>query len=143
MKAITALDHPNILPLYDFSEETINATTLTYMVMPFRSEGSLINWLNQHSSTGILPLQEVVYIVQEAASALQHAHNHHLIHLDVKPSNFLIRHREDRPQMPDVLLTDFWYLKIQHGHSHCQSKYSWDPYLYGPRTMGRATCSCH
>src|SRR5690349_11869724 len=33
-KAIAALDHPNILPLYDFGEETRDGLTMTYMVMP-------------------------------------------------------------------------------------------------------------
>jgi serine/threonine protein kinase len=112
MKAISTLDHPNILPLYDFGEETVNTSTLTYMVMPFRSEGSLIAWLHQHSTIDTLPLQEVVHIVLQAASALQHAHNHRLVHLDVKPSNFLIRYRDDRPELPDVLLTDFGIAKF-------------------------------
>ena len=107
MKAITALDHPSILPLFDFGEETLNAVTLTYMVMPFRSEGSLNDWLHRQSIADTLPLQEIVHLVLQAADALQHAHNRHLMHLDVKPSNFLIRHREDHPRLPDILLTDF------------------------------------
>src|SRR5713101_2472320 len=30
MRAITVLDHPHILPLFDFGEETVNNNTLTY-----------------------------------------------------------------------------------------------------------------
>src|SRR5436305_532389 len=45
MQAIAALDHPNILPLFDFGEQTINKATYSYMVMPFRPEGSLVDWL--------------------------------------------------------------------------------------------------
>ena len=40
-KAIAALEHPNILPLYDFGEEISEGTTLSYMVMPFCADGSL------------------------------------------------------------------------------------------------------
>ncbi len=47
MKAIAALDHPHILPLYDYGEEMLHKTPLMYMVMPFRSEGSLADWLRQ------------------------------------------------------------------------------------------------
>src|SRR5258708_31905709 len=35
-KAIARLDHPNILPLYAYGEETLNDTLLTYLVMPYR-----------------------------------------------------------------------------------------------------------
>src|SRR6266481_5018128 len=40
-RAIAALEHPNILPLYDFGEETYEDTTMTYMVMPYCVDGSL------------------------------------------------------------------------------------------------------
>src|SRR5258708_7370431 len=43
-KAIAALEHPNILPLYDFGEEASDDTTVSYMVMPFCTEGSLATW---------------------------------------------------------------------------------------------------
>ncbi len=112
MKAITTLDHPNILPLIDFGEQTMNNAVLTYMVMPYRPEGSLVNWLHQQSKQDVLPAQEVVQMVLQAAGALQHAHNRHLMHLDVKPPNFLIRTREDTPRHPDLLLADFGIAKF-------------------------------
>jgi serine/threonine protein kinase len=112
MKAITTLDHPNILPLFDFGEETIHKTTLTYMVMPFRTEGSLLDWLHQPGNASPLSPQQVMPIIQQAADALQHAHNRHLMHLDIKPSNFLLRHREDPSGPPDVLLADFGIAKF-------------------------------
>ncbi len=42
-RAIAQLNHPNILPLFDFGEENLNNATFTYMVMPFCAEGSLSN----------------------------------------------------------------------------------------------------
>jgi serine/threonine protein kinase len=112
MKAVATLDHPNILPLFDFGEQIINKATCTYMVMPYRKEGSLVDWLQQRNNTAFLSPQEVVHIVRQAADALQHAHNRHLMHLDVKPSNFLIRQREDAPDRSDVLLADFGIAKF-------------------------------
>jgi hypothetical protein len=44
-----------ILPLFDYGEATINGATLAYMVMPYRQEGSLTNWLRQRGSTQLLP----------------------------------------------------------------------------------------
>jgi len=112
MRAITMLDHPHILPLIDFGEESVNKISLTYMVMPFRQEGSLADWLQQRSSAQILSPQDVAHLVYQAADALQHAHDHQLIHQDVKPSNFLMRSRAGNPGRPDLLLADFGIVKF-------------------------------
>ena len=109
MQAIIRLDHPGILPLYDFGEVQIEDTLLTYMVMPFRAEGSLANWL--HKQKRRLSLQETSTFIGQAAQALQHAHEHGLIHQDVKPANFLLRNRSDQP-LPDLLLADFGIVKV-------------------------------
>lgn len=106
-RAIAALDHPNILPLYDFGEETREGMTITYMVMPFCAEGSLASWLRQPGSTTQLSLQDITYLIEQAAEALQHAHDHQVIHLDVKPSNFLLRGNKKNPNRPTLLLADF------------------------------------
>jgi serine/threonine protein kinase len=112
MKAITTLDHPHILPLFDFGEESLNGSTLTYMVMPFRQEGSLADWLRQRKGNEILAPEDVAHIVRQAADALQHVHDQQLVHQDVKLSNFLIRARKDSPDCPDLLLADFGIAKF-------------------------------
>src|SRR5947209_11158981 len=73
LHAIAALDHPHILPLFDHGEESTGRSTLTYMVMPFRKEGSLADWLHQPAGSELLSLQDVEQVVRQAASALQHA----------------------------------------------------------------------
>jgi eukaryotic-like serine/threonine-protein kinase len=61
-KAIARLDHPNILPLYAYGEEALGEQRLTYLVMPYRKEGTLAAWLRRRShaapphSTGSRPL---------------------------------------------------------------------------------------
>src|SRR6266581_238017 len=107
MKAISQLDHPHILPLFDYGEENLSGSKLAYLVMPFRQEGSLATWLQERGSADLLSPQQVEHIVSQAADALQHAHNRQIIHQDVKPANFLIRNREANPQQPDLLLADF------------------------------------
>src|SRR6266566_507244 len=106
-RAIAALEHPNILPLYDFGEETLDEMTITYMVMPFCAEGSLAGWLRQRGNPPRLSLQDIAHLVEQAADALQIAHDHHVIHLDVKPSNFLLRGNTRNPNRPTLLLADF------------------------------------
>src|ERR1700682_225128 len=41
MKAIAMLDHPHIMPLFDYGEATINGASLAYLVMPYRQGGVL------------------------------------------------------------------------------------------------------
>jgi serine/threonine protein kinase len=111
-KAIAMLDHSSILPLYDYGEEVVNGTAFTYLVMPFRPEGSLANWLRERQNSELLSTQDVAHIVRQAAIALQYAHDHQIVHQDVKPSNFLIRSNADNPGSPDLLLADFGVAKL-------------------------------
>src|SRR5207302_11458673 len=92
-KAIARLDHPNILPLYAYGEETLQEMLLTYLVMPYRKEGTLATWLRQRGSAEPLSPAQVAPLLQQAAEAVQHAHHQQVIHQDVKPTNFLVRLR--------------------------------------------------
>jgi serine/threonine protein kinase len=110
-KAIAMLDHPGILPLYDYGDQQMNGVMLTYLVMPYREEGSLSSWLQKGGIT-LLSVQNVEQMLQQAAAALQYAHDHQVVHQDVKPSNFLIRTSRENPKRPDLLLTDFGIAKL-------------------------------
>jgi len=111
-KAAATLDHPYILPLYDYGEATVEGDIYPYMVMPVRLEGSLKMWLKQHGEAPRLPAETVAEMIGQAASALQHAHDRQIIHLDVKPSNFLLRSKTGQLETPDLLLTDFGLAKV-------------------------------
>jgi eukaryotic-like serine/threonine-protein kinase len=111
--AIANLRHPHIVPLYDYDETSIDETAITYLVIPYYKEGSFTSWLRRRGSD-LLPMEDVVYFVQQAADALQYAHNHQVIHRDVKPSNFLIDTSEN-PDRPNLLLADFGISKFAMG----------------------------
>src|SRR2546425_2739890 len=115
-KAIAKLNHPNILPLFDFGEEVVNETPLTYMVMPYSPEGSLASWLQQRGPSQPLSTSDVAHFLAQAADALQHAHDNDIIHQDVKPQNFLIRSNKNA-RLPDLLLADFGIAKLAAGTS--------------------------
>lgn len=118
-RAIAQLDHPLILPLFTYGEEQVRGEILTYIVMPYRREGSLVAWLRQRTNASMLSPQDVAAIVAQAAAALQYAHNHNIIHQDVKPANFLVRSRNDASAtVPDLLLTDFGIAKLSSATSH-------------------------
>ena len=111
-RAIAMLDHPHILPLYSYGEQQVGDKTIMYLVMPYRSEGSLAHWMHQRGSVDLLPPGQAAQIIHQAAEALQHAHDRQIIHQDVKPSNFLIRSREKAQSVPDILLADFGIAKL-------------------------------
>ncbi|HEX3233476.1 MAG TPA: serine/threonine-protein kinase, partial [Gemmatimonadales bacterium] len=77
------LQHPNILGLYDSGE----CEGLLYYVMPFVEGESLRDRLNREQQ---LPLHDALQITRESAEALDHAHQHGIIHRDMKPENILL-----------------------------------------------------
>lgn len=114
-QAIARLEHPHILPLFDFGEEKREQTVFTYMVMPHCQEGSLANWLQEHRPNQPLSPDETAYFVEQAAQALQYSHEHGIIHQDVKPSNFLVRTHTSGQLLPDLLLADFGIARMGAG----------------------------
>lgn len=97
--AVAALDHVNIMPVYEYDEQD----DLAYIVMPYVTGGTLRTRLEQK---GKLPLEEALHILEQAASALDCAHAQGIVHRDLKPGNMLF-HADGR-----VLLADFGLAKI-------------------------------
>jgi eukaryotic-like serine/threonine-protein kinase len=111
-QTIARLNHPHILPLFDFDEASQDGSTPTYMVMPYCPEGSFDGWLQQRRERGLLAPRDVVQLVNQAADALQYAHDYGIVHRDVKPANFLIHSNRATPDCPDLLLADFGVAKL-------------------------------
>lgn len=91
-KVVAALDHPSIVPVYDFGDEDGQP----FLVMRFMTGGSLSDRLKQ----GALTIQEAVAIIKILAPALDEVHAHSVIHRDLKPSNILFDHRNE-PYLSD------------------------------------------
>ncbi len=91
---VASLAHSHIVRLFDFAQYQ----GMPYLVMDYAPNGSL---RDRHPKGSQLPLETVVAYSGEIATALQYAHDQHIIHRDVKPENVLIgRHGE-------LLLSDF------------------------------------
>jgi serine/threonine protein kinase len=82
-KAAAALNHPNIVHVYDFAQ----ADGQAYLVMEFVEGQDLAKIVSQ---TGKMPLKDALKIIADVASALQEAHNKGIIHRDIKPANILL-----------------------------------------------------
>ncbi len=98
---IAQLDHINILPIYEYGEQD----NLAYLVMPYLNGGSLRTLLAERST--FAPKEALTYI-EQAASALQYAHEHKIVHRDIKPANMLF-HADGR-----LVLVDFGIARIVH-----------------------------
>ncbi len=120
-QAIAQLDHRHILPVYDSGEENIHGASFMYMVMPYRQQGSFTDWLRKRDKSRLLSLWDIERIVKQAASALQHAHNHQIIHQDIKPSNFLIHGDAQYPNQLNLQLSDFGVAKFMTTTSESQT----------------------
>lgn len=96
-RAVARLDHPNILPVYDFDQ----VGELVYIVMKYVNTGTLRNVMH-----GPLDLAYTIEIATQVGLALGYAHKQGVIHRDVKPGNILIADNNW------ALLTDFGLAKI-------------------------------
>lgn len=97
-RVIAALDHPNILLIYDFGI----ANGAPYLVMPYVSGGTFSDRMKQ----GPFTLDEVGFYLDQIGSALDYAHQRGIVHRDVKPSNLLIRSNGQ------LVLMDFGLAKL-------------------------------
>ncbi len=92
-RIVARLDHPNIVPVYDFAEHQGHP----YLVMRFIEGDTLKARLHQ----GPVELAEVLRLLEAVGGALAYAHRQGILHRDIKPSNVILT--------PDghVYLTDF------------------------------------
>jgi serine/threonine-protein kinase len=96
---VAAIDHPNIIPIYDAGESDGTA----YIAMRFVDGSDLSELIRRE---GPLGLDDTISMLDQAAGALDAAHGHDLVHRDVKPANLLIDRPTDR-----VYLMDFGIAK--------------------------------
>lgn len=95
---IAQLEHPNIVPLYDFWQDKNRA----FLVMRYIEHGSVYDLLRRR---GVLTVQEASSFIQQIAGALHVAHEANIVHRDLKPANILVDERGN------AYLTDFGIAK--------------------------------
>lgn len=81
---IGLFEHPNILPFLEYGE----GEGLLYMVTPFVKTGTLESLLRRVG--GRFSALQALPILQQLCSAVQYAHEHDVVHGNIKPSNIFI-----------------------------------------------------
>ncbi|TME05404.1 MAG: serine/threonine protein kinase [Chloroflexi bacterium] len=109
-QTIAYLRHPNIVRLLDFGVES--SRNIPYLVMDYAPNGTL---RQRHSRGEVLPVSRVVPYVKQIAAALQYAHDHKVIHRDVKPENMLVGAENE------ILLADFGIAVVESSRIQTQS----------------------
>jgi tRNA A-37 threonylcarbamoyl transferase component Bud32 len=111
-RTIAALEHPAIVPVYDFGEQD----GVPFLVMRHMSGGSLVSRIR----AGPIPPAEAAKILLRIGSALDAAHAKGIVHRDLKPANILF------DSYGEAYLGDFGIAQLS-GHSGT---------LTGPMVLG-------
>lgn len=82
-QAVASLSHNNIVSIYD-----VGHSGDTYYLVMEMVEGRNLKELIKEK--GPLPLEQAVDIARQICDALEHAHEHRIIHRDIKPHNIII-----------------------------------------------------
>jgi serine/threonine protein kinase len=99
-----SLNHPNVIPIYDMGSQD----DLLYIAMRYVSGTDMRQMIKKRGR--ILPAT-ALFLIGQAARALDAAHRKGLVHRDVKPGNLLIERGSDDADPDHVYLADFGITK--------------------------------
>ncbi|AWM37228.1 Serine/threonine-protein kinase PrkC [Gemmata obscuriglobus] len=92
-RAAAALDHPNVVPIYDIDE----IGGKPYFTMALIEGPNLRGYIDAHPAA---PIPMLVSLFLQTVSGVAHAHRHGIVHRDLKPANVLID-KDERPRVTD------------------------------------------
>ncbi|BCK87301.1 serine/threonine-protein kinase PknD [Sideroxyarcus emersonii] len=120
-RIVSKLQHANIVPLHDAGESDGSA----YLVCAYIEGGTLATML-QH---GALPAVKSAEIACYLLDALEYAHQHGVMHLDIKPANIMIGQRGQ------PMLTDFGIARLIQGQSEASREVVGSPQYMAPESI--------
>lgn len=123
---LAKLEHPHILSIIDAGIYG----DLPYLITTYAAQGTLRQLYPKGSR---LPLSTILNYVQQVAAALQYAHEHKIIHRDVKPENMFLMKNDE------VLLGDFGIATIFQSNIETQNIVGTASYMAPEQSKGKAT----
>jgi serine/threonine protein kinase/Rieske Fe-S protein len=116
--ALLELDHPHILPIYDFGEQL----GYPYLVTPYVSAGSLAHVLKREERCTPAYALEVL---EQVAEGLDYAHARGVVHRALKPANVVLQEDEQRVSVAGFGLVEMLQLhgirRVEHPYAHLLS----------------------
>lgn len=127
-KAAGRLSHPNIVTIYDVGK----TGDVAYIAMEFLEGRELRDILNDQQT---VPVRQALDIAAQVAKGLCYAHEHEIVHRDVKPSNIMVA-RDGH-----VKITDFGIARMASAAVHTQTGMvlGSPKYMSPEQVMGRVT----
>lgn len=101
---LQALDHQNVLKIYEYFE----TEKKIYIITEMCSGGSLMNFICESDQ---LSEKIVAHIFKQIMQAISYCHKKGIAHRDIKPQNILITQGVDK-ELPEIRLIDFGFAKI-------------------------------
>jgi serine/threonine protein kinase len=99
-----SMNHPNVIPIHDMGA----SDGLLYIVMRYVTGSNLQQMIKKR---GRLQPETAVFLLGQAARALDAAHAKGLVHRDVKPANLLVEQSNDDTDPDHLYLADFGITK--------------------------------
>jgi len=114
--AISKLQHRNMVELYDFG---MSNAGYVYFIVDFVQGKSLFSILKEE---GPMPVKRACGILLQVCDAMEYAHQHGLIHRDLKSANILIVHDKETDNEDSVRIVDFGIVKMMQTPTQAKSQ---------------------
>jgi len=89
-------DFKNIIKAFDIHPLEFEGFSLVVLAMEYADGGSLRPWLSEHHNDGDKRIEEGISLLIQACQGCRAAHDHGVVHLDIKPENILLCRVDDQ-----------------------------------------------
>ena len=125
-EAAASLDHPSIVPIYEVGERDGSC----YFSMKFVEGGQLDEVVRRKP----ISVRQAAELIAKVARTVHYAHEHGILHRDIKPGNILLD-KNGEPHLTDFGLAGCWMRKAGHPDDRCP----WYPSYMAPEQAAGET----